>query len=174
MTTLREAFHFQSIRERLDMPFQRGKAKTGGRRKGVANKGTAARQQVKEEARLLRMRAELASREEIELAIARVPTMGPLDVMLMGMHLKLARGDLDGAMQIATAAAPYTSPRLNATDVNVKHSLANRSDAEVSAEIEALRAKIGHAQLPTAVTAPPLIEATAESVPEHQKATAPE
>jgi hypothetical protein len=116
------------------------------------------------------MRAEMASREEIELAIARVPTMGPLDVMLMGMHLKLARGDLDGAMQIAAAAAPYTSPRLNATDVNVKHSLTSRSDAEVSAEIEALRAKIRQAQLSPAATAPPpLIEATAESVRQHEQ-----
>jgi hypothetical protein len=140
------------------MPFKKGHTKTGGRIKGTKNKATA----VKEERRLLQLRAEMASRQEIELAIARVPTMGPLDVLLMGMHLKLSRGDLDGAIQIAAAAAPYTSPRLNATDVNVKHSLANRSDAEVSAEIEALRAKIRQAQLSTSMEAPPLIEATAE------------
>jgi hypothetical protein len=143
------------------MPFKKGHTKTGGRIKGTKNKATAA----KEERRLLQLRAEMASRQEIELAIARVPTMGPLDVLLMGMHLKLSRGDLDGAMQIAAAAAPYTSPRLNATDVNVKHSLASRSDAEVSAEIEALRAKIRQAQLSTT---PPLIEATAEPVPQHE------
>jgi len=151
------------------MPFKKGHTKTGGRIKGTKNKATA----VKEERRLLQLRAEMASRQEIELAIARVPTMGPLDVLLMGMHLKLSRGDLDGAIQIATAAAPYTSPRLNATDVNVKHSLTSRSDAEVSAEIEALRAKIRQAQLSAAVTAPPLIEATAESVPQHEHVTVP-
>jgi hypothetical protein len=155
------------------VPFQKGRAKTGGRRKGVPSAKHQARRRAEVETKLLELRAELASREEIELAIARVPTMGPLDVLLMGMHLKLARGDLEGAVQIATAAAPYTSPRLNATDVNVKHSLANRSDAEVSAEIEALRAKIRQAQLSTSMEAPPLIEATAESVQHHEKVAVP-
>jgi hypothetical protein len=139
------------------MPFKRGHTKTGGRVKGTKNKATVDKQRAKEEGRLLRLRAEMASRQEIELAIARIPTMNPLDVMLMGMHLKLARGDLDGAITIAAAAAPYTSPRLNATDVTVRHSLSNRTDADVRAEIEALKAKIEAAKALPA----PVIEATA-------------
>ena len=85
--------------------------------------------------------------------------MSPLEVMLTGMHLKLGRGDIDGAQKIAEAAAPYTSPRLNATDVRVQH-VADKDDAAVAAEIESLRAKIERAQ-----TASPLeIEAVAEPV----------
>jgi hypothetical protein len=40
------------------------------------------------------------------------------------------------------AAAPYTSRKLNASDVTVRHSVSNRSDAQLSAEIEALRLKM--------------------------------
>jgi hypothetical protein len=45
-------------------------------------------------------------------------------------------------MKIAAAAAPYTSPGRNASEVSVKHSLETRSDAEIAADIEALRTKI--------------------------------
>jgi hypothetical protein len=125
-----------------DGRFERGRAKTGGRKKGspwrLENSDTVRR---KLKAAALE-RAKQASRDEVALAVAAIPSMGPLEVLLMGMHLKLARGDLDGAMQIATAAAPYTSPRLNAAEVRVQHSVANHSDDAIAAEIELLRLKI--------------------------------
>ena len=62
----------------------------------------------------------------------------------------------------AEKAAPYMHPRLNATDVNVRHSYANKSDAEVAAEIESLRQKIEIAQRQSTAATPPMIEATAE------------
>ena len=77
------------------------------------------------------------------------------------MLLRINRGDYDGALAAAEKAAPYMHPRLNATDVNVRHSYAGKSDAEVAAEIESLRQKIAIAQ-PHSVATGPLIEATAE------------
>jgi hypothetical protein len=104
----------------------------------------------------------LASREEIEIAAARMHTMTPLEVMLTGMHLKLGRGDIEGATKIAEAAAPYTSPKLVASEVRVQHSIAQRSDEEVALEIEMLRAKIGRSkELP-----PPQIEDTTQTAEE--------
>jgi hypothetical protein len=139
--------------------FQRGHGKIGGRKPGSRNKATIQRERAEEEARIRLAAARMASQEEIEQAAARMHTMNPLEVMLTGMHLKLGRGDIDGAMKIAEAAAPYTAPKLNATEVKVQ--VTHRSDAEVAAEIEALRAKIERSRmLPT----PPMtIETTAES-----------
>ncbi len=140
------------------LPFKKGRAKTGGRVKGKPSKKVAERRRAEEEARVRLAAARLASQEEIEQAAARIHSMSPLDVMLIGMHLKLGRGDLDGAQKIAEAAAPYTSPRLNATDVRVQRAVAGKSDAAVAAEIEALRVKIQRAQ-----SAPPvMIEGSAD------------
>lgn len=138
--------------------FQKG---FGGRRKGSKNKKTLRRleeqrlqREAMQEARIRLAQAQLASQEEIEMAASRMHTMSPLEVMLTGMHLKLGRGDIGGAIKIAEAAAPYTSPRLNATDVRVQHSVAGKSDVEVAAEIEALRMKIERSR-----SAPVLLEA---------------
>ena len=141
--------------------FQKGHPKVGGRKKGRPNKNSAAAHvRAEEEARVRLALARLVSQDEIEHAAGRMHAMSPLEVMLTGMHLKLGRGDIDGAQKIAEAAAPYTSPRLNATDVRVQHVADKSDDAAVAAEIENLRAKIERAQ-----TAPPLeIEAVAEPV----------
>jgi hypothetical protein len=103
----------------------------------------------------------LASREEIDRALQNMASMSPLEVMLMGMHLKLNRGDLEGAVQIASVACPYTAPRLAQSEVSVRHSLSSRSDADVAAEIEALRVKVERSRL---AVIPPQIEAQAEPV----------
>jgi hypothetical protein len=101
--------------------------------------------------------ARLAPREEIDAAIALMGSLTPLEVLLAGMQLKLQRGDVDGAIATAEKAAPYSHARLNATDVRVQFT--KRSDAEVTAEIEALRAKIKRSGSVT-----PLIESTAAPV----------
>jgi hypothetical protein len=123
--------------------FQKGRTKTGGRKKGVLNRPDTPNRRRREESRKVKKAlASLVSQEEIELAIARIPTLGPLDVMLMGMHLRLARGDLDGAINIAGIACPFTSPKLNMAEVTVRHGSADRSDESITAEIAALRLKI--------------------------------
>lgn len=138
--------------------FQKGRAKTGGKQKGTRNRATVLRERAEEEARIRLAQARLASREEIEQAASRMHTMSPLEVMLTGMHLKLGRGDIEGAQKIAEAAAPYTAPRLVQSEVRIQTT--QRTDVEIAAEIETLRAKIERArQLPV-----PVIEATAEPV----------
>jgi hypothetical protein len=87
--------------------------------------------------------------------------LSPLEVMQAVMLLRINKGDYDGALVAAEKAAPYMHAKLNATDVNVRHSYASKSDAEVAAEIELLRQKIAIAQRPSAAV-PRLIEATAE------------
>jgi hypothetical protein len=117
------------------MPFKRRRVKTGGRKKGTPNKKTLAKQEF-----------EKVARSEIQATLADPGKLGPLEVMLLAMHLKMYRGDVFGAVEFAEKAAPFTSPRLNATDVKVQHSYSRKSDAEVAAEIEALQQKIAAAQ----------------------------
>jgi hypothetical protein len=143
------------------VPFQKGHAKFGGKVKGTKNKATLRSDhrrivQAEAEIRLATMR--LATPEEIERAQARLTGMMPLEVMLAGMRLKFDRGDIDGALAAAEMAAPYTSPKLSSAEVRVR--VEHKSDAEVAAEIEALRRKIAIAR-----SVPPMqIEATAEPV----------
>jgi hypothetical protein len=146
----------------MPTPFLRGHTKFGGRKKGSRNKATILRLKAEHEALTKLAQARLASKEEIEMAAAQMHTMSPLEVMLTGMHLKLGRGDIEGATRIAEAAAPYTSAKLMASEVRVQHGIAQRSDAEVAAEIEVLRMKIARSkELP-----PPQIEGTAQTVEE--------
>jgi hypothetical protein len=147
--------------------FQRGHARLGGKAKGSKNKATIQRERAEEEARIRLAAARMASQEEIESAAARMHTMNPLEVMLTGMHLKLGRGDVDGAMKIAEAAAPYTAPKLNASDVTVR--VTQRSDDDVAAEIEALRAKIERSRQAPILTIEATAEVVAESVEEPQQ-----
>jgi hypothetical protein len=114
-------------------------------------------ERAEEEARVRLAQAKLASREEIEMAFSRLDTMSPLEVMLTGMHLKLGRGDIDGAVKIAEAAGPYTAPKLTASEVRVQQ-IAPRPDDEVAAEIRTLREKLERARSAPQIT----IEATAE------------
>lgn len=140
------------------MPFAKGRPKTGGRVKGTINRAKVERLRAEEEARVRLAAARLASEEEIEQAVARMHTMSPLEIMLMGMHLKLGRGDIDGAQKIAEAAAPYTAPRLNAAEVKIQHSLAGLHDDQVAAEIQALQQKLAIVRQGGI----PLLEAAAE------------
>lgn len=138
--------------------FQKGRAKTGGKVKGTKNKATILRERAEAEAHIKLSQAKLASREEIENAMARMHTTGPLEVLLCGMHLRWARGDVEGASQLATAAVPFTSPKLTASEVTVR--VQERSDAEISSELEALRQKIERSRSLPAVT----IEGSAQPV----------
>jgi hypothetical protein len=95
-----------------------------------------------------------------------VETMSPLEIMAKVMRARYVAGDHLGALMAAQAAAPYVHPRLNASDVTVRHTTANRSDAEISAEIDAIRARVERAKV---ATLPQLIEAKAEA-PETQHA----
>jgi hypothetical protein len=77
-------------------------------------------------------------------------------------------GDHAGALAAAAAAAPYVHARLALTDLHVRHSVADRSDVELAADIELLRQKLA---LVRPGLAPPLIKGAAspqqvESAPE--------
>jgi hypothetical protein len=95
-----------------------------------------------------------------------IETMSPLEIMAKVMRARYVAGDHLGALMAAQAAAPYVHPRLNASDVTVRHTTASRSDVEISDEIEAIRSRIERAKV---ATLPPLIEARAEA-PETQHA----
>jgi hypothetical protein len=126
----------------------KGHPRWGGRRKGTPSKAVQLR------------------RDEIAQAIRRqrpvpdeVLQMSPIEVMGRIMRLRYAEGDLIGALAAASSLAPYLHPRLSMNDTTVRHEVANRSDAEIAAEIEAVRARIERAKL---ASLPPLIEARAE------------
>jgi hypothetical protein len=136
-----------------ELPFQKGRSKTGGRVKGTRNKAVVARE---------------TARQAFEIAMAGEPRCTPLQVMYAVMEARLGNGDLDGALSAAKEAAPYVHARLNATDVNVRHSITDKSDAAVAAEIESLRAKIALARS----VLPMQIEATAEPVESVETSTA--
>ena len=123
------------------MPFQKGRAKTGGRKKGVRNK------------------ASREAREKFRDFLRENITFTPLQVMHAVMQARIETGDLEGALSAAEKAAPYSHAKLNATDVHVRHSISDKPDAVVAAEIEALRAKIERSR-----SVPPLIESSAEPV----------
>jgi hypothetical protein len=95
-----------------------------------------------------------------------IEAMTPLDVMAKVMRARYLAGDHLGALMAAQAVAPYVHPRLNASDVTVRHETASRSDTELAAEIEVIRSRIERAKL---ATLPPMIEARAEA-PEPQHA----
>jgi hypothetical protein len=145
------------------MSFKKGHVKTGGRTKGTPDKAESRRATAKKVAEFARQEAairmeiaRLAPRQEIDAAIALMGALTPLEVLLAGMQLKLQRGDVDGAIATAEKAAPYSHARLNATDVRVQ--MTQRSDAEVTAEIESLRAKIER----SSSVPPVMIEGSAE------------
>jgi hypothetical protein len=126
------------------MPFQKGRAKVGGRKKGTPNKASAQR------------KAAIAAIEETAARLGLQPIeASPLQVMCTVMCLRLQERDYESAVDIAAMAAPYIHARLNATDVSIRHSVANRSDAEIALEIEALRAKVEQVR---ALPAPPVID----------------
>ena len=101
------------------------------------------------------------AKERLQHLLGETISFTPLQIMYAVMQIKLERGDPDGALVAAEKAAPYVHARLNATDVRVQHSVAGKSDAEVAAEIEALRVKL---EVSRSLPPPPIIEATAESI----------
>jgi hypothetical protein len=88
-----------------------------------------------------------------------VLAMSPLEIMSRVMHHRYAAGDHLGALVAAQAAAPYVHPRLQMTDVTVRHSAPGKSDEQLALEIEALRRRIEAARAAEAVPTLPLIEA---------------
>jgi hypothetical protein len=134
-------------------PFKKGRVKTGGRKKGTPNKKTLAKQEF-----------EKVARSEIQAALADPGKLGPLEVMLLAMHLKMYRGDVFGAVEFAEKAAPFTSPKLAMADLRVLHTHTHKSDAEVSAEIQALQQKIA-----AALQQPKQIEGTIVSQTTHNQ-----
>jgi hypothetical protein len=68
----------------------------------------------------------------------------------------------DKGVLAAEKAAPYVHAHLNATDIHVSHSVAG-TDAEIDAEIEALREKVNRARS-AALPVQQMIETTVESV----------
>jgi hypothetical protein len=126
------------------MPFQKGRVKTGGRKKGSVSKATREAQE-----------------RFNELISGQFPLLlTPLQVMQIIMQVRIEQADFDGALVAAEKAAPYVHARLNATDVRVQHSVAGKSDAEVAAEIEALRTKLEASRS----LQPPTIEGSAEPI----------
>jgi hypothetical protein len=116
--------------------------KYGGRKKGRQNKLPT---EVK---------------ERFQRLLGQEISFTPLQVMHAVMLTKIEQGYYDGALVAAEKAAPYSHAKLNTTDVHVRHSISDKSDAAVAAEIEALRTKIERSR-----PAPPvMIEATAEPV----------
>jgi hypothetical protein len=84
----------------------------------------------------------------------------PLDAMLGVLKIRIEEGDYDGALTAAEKAAPYCHAKLNATDINVRHSAGDRTDDQIATEIALLRAKLDAAR---SLPAPPVtIEATPE------------
>jgi hypothetical protein len=87
---------------------------------------------------------------DVELGLLQMSadpaTASPLAVMCGVMCLRLQEKDYKAAVEIAAMAAPYVHARLNASDVNVHHTLSSRSDAEIAADITELRRKIAAAK----------------------------
>jgi hypothetical protein len=110
--------------------FRKGRKKTGGRRRGSRNRRDREREQ-----------AELIAREEIEAAIRDPNTLGPLELVLLAMKIRWMQGDVKGAVEFAEKVLPFTNAKLTASEVNVRHSLENRSEDDIRKELEALQAK---------------------------------
>jgi hypothetical protein len=109
--------------------FRKGRTKTGGRKKGSKNR------------RLNKQNAERIAREEIEAAIKDPNTLAPLELVLLAMKIRWMRGDVAGAVEFAEKVLPFTNAKLVASEVNVRHTLAARSEEDIRKELEALQAK---------------------------------
>jgi hypothetical protein len=128
----------------------KGHPRWGGRKPGLSN--------------LKLMRREAALSEAIAAALTpeQVEALSPLEIMRSVMRSRYQRGDEAGALAAAALAAPFMHPRLQVSEVTVKHGTAGRSDAEVALEIESLRRRIEAARTIEAI--PLTLEARAEPV----------
>ncbi len=128
--------------KRRGRPFAKGHVKLGGRTRGTPNRGNP-----EQEARKKAAEEEIrAAKEAFEAAMAGELRFTPLQVMNAVMLLRIGQGDHEGALEAARDAAPYVHAKLNAAEVRVQHSIVNRSDAELTAEIETIRAKIARSK----------------------------
>jgi hypothetical protein len=145
--------------------FRQGHKKLGGRKKGTPNKTDARKANQK---RIFGDDFEAAIKE---LTLAR---LSPLEVINAIMFIKISKADYDGALIAAEKAAPYVHARLNATDVRVHHSAADRTDIELAADIVALRAKLQASRsLPPTIEMRPEAEAGAETSASPEPAASP-
>ena len=110
------------------MPFQKGRLKTGGRKKGEPYRKLDPK-----------MRAKIQAFLDDGIKIM------PLDCMLGVLKIRIEEGDYDGALSAAEKAAPYCHAKLAMSEVRVQHST-DRSDSEIAADIAALRAKLDAAR----------------------------
>src|SRR5215468_6944214 len=106
------------------MPFQKGRAKTGGRKKGTVNKTILARQQAITE-----------SMQTLGLAPETIDEITPLATMKLVMVSRLRAGDHQGALAAAAEAAPYCHARLASADLRIHDEYAGKTDEELLAEI---------------------------------------
>ena len=120
------------------MPFRQGHGKLGGRRKGTRNLPSKA--QRKAEAEIM------AAKEAFQAALVGSTQFSPLQVMTAITMLRIGQGDYEGALEAAQAAAPYCHAKLAASEVRVRHSISESSDAEISEAITTLRAKLAKAK----------------------------
>jgi hypothetical protein len=125
------------------MAFQKGRLKTGGRRKGDPYR-----------------KLDPKLNQKLQQFLDDGIRISPLDAMLGVLKIRIEEGDYDGALVAAEKAAPYCHAKLAMSEVRVQHST-DRSDSEIAADIAALRAKLDAAR---SLPAPPVtIDATAES-----------
>jgi hypothetical protein len=101
-----------------------------GRTAGTPNKKTVLRAQLLQDA--------IA---KSALLPAEVAEMSPLGVLLFVMRERMAAGDREGAVLVATAAAPFCHPRLTSSDLRVTNTDAERSDSDILAELAELKRK---------------------------------
>jgi hypothetical protein len=70
-----------------------------------------------------------------------VANMTPLACLLTAMRMAWHKGAIGAAVKIAEAAAPYVHPRLANAVINLTSDDATKTDAELVAELEEVRAK---------------------------------
>jgi hypothetical protein len=122
------------------MAFQKGRSKTGGRRKGGPYR-----------------KLDPKLNQKLQQFLDDGIRISPLDAMLGVLKIRIEEGDYDGALVAAEKAAPYCHAKLAMSEVRVQHST-DRSDSEIAADIAALRAKLEAARslpaLPVTIDVP--------------------
>jgi hypothetical protein len=123
------------------MAFQKGRSKTGGRRKGGPYR-----------------KLDPKLNQKLQQFLDDGIRISPLDAMLGVMKIRIEEGDYNGALVAAEKAAPYCHAKLAMSEVRVQ--VSDRSDSDIAADIAALRVKLEAAR---SLLAPPVvIEGTAD------------
>jgi hypothetical protein len=124
--------------------FQKGRSKTGGRRKGGPYR-----------------KLDPKLNQKLQQFLDDGMRISPLDAMLGVLKIRIEEGDYNGALVAAEKAAPYCHAKLAMSEVRVQHST-DRSDAESAADIATLRAKLDAARSLPAPALPVTLEVSAE------------